>query len=269
MVSVPSFFPPLNPAPAGTVFTIGRDEPTPVDPAQRVRNYMNRPKNVLLKATPKPEAGVVEEQGGFVVDETAAAELVFPLRFGKLLQDDNVIPATAPAASFHAELAPTTAVQVTDPASAPAPALSQPEAPLITATPKKVVKQRPKATSSAQWPSRQSVINSVATAVASEVGALLLAKNLESKMQRERKGTQKVLATLPSQLPCGKAFLLSQRVLDRDLCSADRPYSNAIWQQLGESIQQRVAGVTFDLWVELFRGKGCVQAEVTVEWGRQ
>jgi hypothetical protein len=263
MVSVPSFFPPLNPAPAGTVFTIGRD-----DPAQRVRNYMNRPKNVLLKVTPKPEADDVEQQGGFIVDETAA-ELVFPLKFGKLLQDDTVIPATAPAASFQAELAPTTAVQVTDPASAPAPALSQPETALTTATPKKVVKQQPKATSSAQWPSRQSVINSVAAAVASEVEALLFAGNLESKMQRERKGTQKVLVTLPSELPCGKVSFLSQRILDCDLSSADRPYSSAIWQQLGESIQQRVASVRFDLWVDLFRGKGCVQARVTVQWGQR
>ncbi len=262
MVTVPSFLPALSPVSIGTIFTIGRDEPAPADPAQQVRSYMNRPRNVLFTAVPDPAKDASEEQGGFIVDE-AAPELVFPLKCGILLPDNNVIPttdtATVPVSSTQPpEVAPTAAAQVTDLALAPA-------------TPKKVVKQHPSIPSSSlqQWPNRQSIIPVVAAAAVAEVGRLLSAGNLESNMQQQPKGTQNVLATLPEKISCGNACLLTQRVLDCDRSAADKPYSNAIWQMLGESIEQRVAGVPFDLWIDFRRGKGCVQVQAKVMWGPQ
>jgi hypothetical protein len=257
MVQVPSFFPAFCPVPAGAVFSINQNEPIAVDPAEQVRSYMSRPRNVLFKATPKPVEDVVEEHGGLIVEE-AAVELFFPLKCGKLLHDNNVIPTTESAPSSPIK-PPEVEQGATTQAADPIP---------VPATAKEVVKQRPIPSSVQRWPTRQSIICAVALAAAAELEKLLLAGGLESRMQLEERGTLRVYAALPDQICCDKATLFTQRVLDCDRSRGDRPYSSAIWQKLGESIQQRVIGVPFNVWVDLFRDNKCVHARAMVEWGK-
>jgi hypothetical protein len=277
MVAVPFYPLEISYAPAAassTVFTIGRDVP------QQVRAYMNRSKNVLqvLKPAPERSQDSDQEQGGFIVDETAA-QLVLPIRCGKLLNDNSIMStpewALVPPQAFE---------PVADPVAAGADLNSEPapEAPLqkspqgkpaasAHAAPKKdkVSKQQPKATSSAQWPSQHSVLSSVSDATAQELHRLLFEGDLEARMQNVPKGSHQAVVALPQELPCGKASISTRLVLQRDASVDSRPYSSAIFQKLGEAIEQRVQGVSFNVWVELFKSKrdGSVNAWAKVEWG--
>lgn len=270
MVAVPTFLPPFYSAPpmvavptlrpaapiptSSTVFTIGRDEPPCL--ADHVRAFMNRPRNSLLKLDAAVSSS--EEHGGFIVDETAG-EPVFPMRFGKL-PTDNVIPAS----DVKPVAATTTAVEVAE--AAPAPALPSPQAPEPTAAasvqpaPKTVSKPRSKTTSSAQWPTRQSVVSTVSSAVVPELFNSLFSGDLHTHMQHVRTGSKKVAVTLPKQLPCGKAVIVTDRLVGQ-------AYGNAIWQQLGEAVAERVGHGDFSLWVQMLQHKDGVQAEARLEWG--
>lgn len=280
MVAVPFYPLEISYAPAAatsTVFTIGRDVP------QQVRAYMNRPKNVLQVLNLAPQDNE-PEQGGFIVDETAA-QLVLPIRCGKLLTDSSIIStpewALVPPPAFQPVADSTAAAQHSasgpDLNSEPAPDASLHESPTgkpassARAAPKKdqVPKQQPKAESSAQWPSQHSVLSCVSDATAQELHRLLFEGDLEARMQHAPKGSQEVVVTLPPELPCGKASISTRLVLHRDLSVDRRPYSSAIYQQLGESIEQRVEGASFNVWVELFKSKkdGSVNAWAKVEWG--
>jgi hypothetical protein len=204
-----------------------------------------------------------EEHGGFIVDETAG-EPVFPMRFGKL-PTDNVIPASdvQPVAST------TTTLEAAEPA--PAPAVSQAAEPTAAASvqhePKTAAKPRSKTTSSAQWPSQQSVVSSVSSAVVPELFNSLFSGDLHSQMQHTRAGSKKVAVALPAELQCGKAVLDARRlqVADKD----KKLYSGAIWQQLGEAVAERVGHCGFSLWVRMFRCKDAVQVEAKLDWGPQ
>jgi len=281
MVAVPFYPLEISYAPAAassTVFTIGRDVP------QQVRAYMNRSKNVLLKPAPECAQDNDQEQGGFIVDETAA-QLVLPIRCGKLLNDSSVVStpewALVPPQAFEPVTDPTTAAQHS---ASGADVNSQPAADASLQKPStgkhassdhaaakkdQVPKQQPKAKSSAQWPSQHCVLACVADATAQELHRLLFEGDLEARMRRVAKGSQQVVVTLPEELPCGKASISTRLVLQRDVSVDSRPYSSAIYQQLGESIEQRVEGVWFNVWVELFKSKrdGSVNARAKVEWG--
>jgi hypothetical protein len=109
----------------------------------------------------------------------------------------------------------------------------------------------------------------VSDATAQELHRLLFEGDLEARMQHVPKGSQQVVVTLPQELPCGKASISTRLVLQRDVSVDSRPYSSAIYQKLGESIEPRVQGVSFNVWVELFKSKrdGSVNAWAKVEWG--
>jgi hypothetical protein len=166
------------------VFTIGRDEPPCV--ADHVRAFMNRPRNSLLKLD--AAVGSSEEQGGFIVDETAG-EPVFPMRFGKL-PTDNAIPAS----DVKPVPVPTTTVEAAE--SAPAPAPASPQAPEPTAAasvqpaPKTAAQPRSKTTSSAQWPTQQSLVSTVSSAVVPELFNSLFSGDLHTHMQHKRSGSK-------------------------------------------------------------------------------
>jgi hypothetical protein len=241
------------------VFTIGRDEPPCL--ADHVRAFMNRPRNSLLKLDAAVSSS--EEHGGFIVDETAG-EPVFPMRFGKL-PTDNVIPAS----DVQPVAATTTTVEAAEPA--PAPAVSQAAEPTAAASvqpePKTAAKPRSKTASSAQWPTQQSVVSSVSSAVVPELFNSLFSGDLHSHMQHTRAGSKKAAVALPAELQCGKAVLDARRLHDAD--KDKKLYSGAIWQQLGEAVAERVGHCDFSLWVHMFRCKDAVQVEARLDWGPQ
>ncbi len=262
MVTVPSFLPPLS-VPTSTVFTIGHDEPPCV--ADQVRAFMNRPRNSLLKLD---AAMGSEEHGGFIVDETAD-EPVFPMRFGKR-PTDNVIPASV--TDVKPVAAPTTTVDAAE--SAPAPALPQAHEPTAAASvqpaPKAVSKPRSKTTSPAQWPTQQSVVSAVSSAVVPRLFDSLFSGDLHAHMQHKRSGRKKATVALPAELQCGKAVLDARRLHEANKDKKQSGvYSGAIWQQLGEAVAERVGHCDFSLWVEMFRCKDGVQVEARLEWGLQ
>jgi hypothetical protein len=230
------------------VFTIGRDEPAPV--SDQVRAYMNRPRKMLLDAA-EPASKTDQEPAGFIVDETLTGEFVFPMKFGKPLAD-NIIPAP------EAEVFPASAAEVAAPAPAPAAASS---AARVAAAPKTASKQQPKAALPAQWPTQQATISAVASVVVPQLLDSLFDGCLQAQLQHARRVHKTVSVNLPDEMQCGKAVLYAHRVLDANKRSANKPYSAAIWQQLGEAIEQRTGGCGFDLWVQLFRRGGGVQAE--------
>ena len=233
------------------VFTIGSDEPVTV--ADQVRAYINMPRKVLLDAA-APAATPEQDQGGFIVDETLNGELVFPLKFGQP-PADNVIPAP------ETEVAPATAATVA--AAEPAEALSTDR---VAAAPKTTPKQQLKAVLSAQWPSQQAIISAVTSATVPQLLDSLFEGGLQARLLHERRFRKTVSVTLPNDIPCGKAVLNAHRVLDANERSANKPYGVAIWQQLGEAVAQRTGGGGFDLWVQLRRRSGGVQAEAKFEW---
>ena len=287
MVAVPFFpAPPTVAAPSfSTTFTIGCD-----DPADQVRAYMNRPKNVLLKCAPQPVADADEEpSGGLAIDETVEPiKLVFPMKFGRASKDNNDIDsldwAQVPPAEFLDAPAWCTTPQAHEPSLIePEPIAATSAVPLTwaalvaiapavdpatkaQAAPKKAVKQQARAPAP-QWPSEQSVVSTVAAVAARELSDALLSDDLPSQMQHLHKGTVTASVSLPSELPLGKGLLLfMHRLVERELASEGKHIHQATYQQLGEAIHQRVDDVPFDLHVLFSRSNGSVSVSAKVEW---
>ena len=289
MVAVPFFpAPPTVAAPSfSTTFTIGCD-----DPADQVRAYMNRPKNVLLKSAPQPVADADEEpSGGLAIDETVEPiKLVFPMKFGRASKDNNDIDSLDWAQVPPAEFLDAPAWCTTPQAHEPSLIEQQPEPPAATsavpltwaalaamapavnpattkaqAAPKKAAKQQARAPAP-QWPSEQSVVSTVAAVAARELSNALLSDDLQSQMQHLHKGTVTTSVSLPSELPLGKGLLFMHRLVQRELASEGKHIHQATYQQLGEAIHQRVDDVPFDLHVLFSRSNGSVSVSAKVEW---
>jgi hypothetical protein len=175
---------------------------------------------------------------------------------------------------------PTSAAAVEVAEAAPAPALPSPRVHVPTAAatlhpaPKTVPKPRSNTASSAQWPTRQSVVSTVSSAVVPQLFNSLFSGDLQMLMQHVRTGRKKVAATLPQQLPCGKAVIVTDRLVGVS-------YMKAIWLQLGKAVAQRLGYCGFSLWVDMkiklgvqtldgsgkmFRRMDRVQVEATLMW---
>ena len=81
-------------------------------------------------------------------------------------------------------------------------------------------------------------------------------------MQHVRTGSKKVAVTLPKQLPCGKAVIVTDRLVGQEY-----RHAIAIFWQLGEAVAERVGHGDFSLWVEMLQRKDGVQAEARLDWG--
>ena len=252
MVAVPTLLPPVTFPTSGTTFTIGRDDPPAIK--DQVRTYMSRPRNLLF-LVPQPATDAGEGQGGFVVDGTAGAP-VFPMNFGR----SQMKPLTV--ASFKRPIAEPKPKQsvVSHAAARSAEALVQP-------APSAVSKKQPKAASTAQWPTQQCVVSTVASAAVSELISLLFSGDLQMQLQHMRTGSKRVSANVPKELPCGKVVLDTHRVLDADKCREDKPYSHAIYRRLGEAVAERLGHGDFNLWVNLFADNHGLRVDATLGWG--
>ena len=98
------------------------------------------------------------------------------------------------------------------------------------------------------------------SAVVPQLFNSLFSGDLHTHMQHECSGSKTVAFTLPKELPCGKAVIVTDRLVGET-------YSKAIWQQLGEAVAERVGHGDFSLWVEMLQRKDGVQAEARLEWG--
>ncbi len=297
MVAVPTLLPPVTFPTSGTTFTIGRDDPPAIK--DQVRTYMSRPRNLLF-LVPQPASDAGEEQGGFVVDETVGAP-VFPMNFGRSPADEvapapdaaaaaaiaevtHATPAPAPhidssefPALGHAatrQMKPLTVASFKRPIAEPKPkqsvvthAAARSAEVLVQPAPSTVSKKQPKAASTAQWPTQQCVVSTVASAAVSELISLLFSGDLQMQLQHMRTGSKRVSANVPKELPCGKVVLDTHRVLDADKCREDRPYSHAIYRRLGEAVAERVGHGDFNLWVNLFADNHGLRVDATLGWG--
>ena len=270
MVAVPTLLPPVTFPTSGTTFTIGRDDPPAVK--DQVRAYMSRPRNLLF-LVPQPAADAGEEQGGFVVGETAGAP-VFPMKFGRSPADEVAPAPDAAAAAATVEVAHATPAPAPhiDSSEFPAlgPAATKQMKPLTVASFKRpIAEPKPKQSSTAQWPTQQCVVSTVASAAVSELISLLFSGDLQMQLQHMRTGSKKVIANVPKELPCGKVALDTHRVLNADKCREDRPYSHAIYRRLGEAVAERVGHGDFNLWVNLSGDNHGLRVEATLGWGAE